>query len=450
MSVLSATRSELRLADRAALLPVGAVLLALMSVALLARLALIFALKAWEHPNAMEHHSIAIFLLRGEGFTFSDWGVIQPTSVQSPPYPLFLASLYWLFDMNFTAAHKTAMIVNAVLGAISVGLTYLVVRTLRGTALAGLIAATLVAVWPTQVYATTVVQAISFITCCTLAVIWLFYRSVDTRCPWSWLAYGIIGCVGALTEPVMLPFMALSGLLILFWPGLEGSVRLRNAAILFVTALVVLGPWAYRNHLVHGQLIPVKSTFWVNMWKANNPNASGTDRLAMTDETRKALATLSTAAQRDPNIDVLRQYDLLTPVQRIELTGKTEIEREAVFAKYARSWIAENPAGYLKMCAIRLAKTLWIEWDNPKGTRVYLALRTLLIVLTLVGLVAAVRSGWRIAIPLLVVGVALLTYTLTIAAARFALPYEPWQLSLFACAAGALISGRRSTEPKPT
>jgi hypothetical protein len=43
------------------------------------------------------------------------------------------------------------------------------------------------------------------------------------------------------------------------------------------------------------------------------------------------------------------------------------------------------------------------------------------------------------AIPFLVVGSALLTYTLTIAAARFALPYEPWQLSLIAVVIAAAL-----------
>jgi 4-amino-4-deoxy-L-arabinose transferase-like glycosyltransferase len=419
-------------------------------MALVLRLAAIFYLQAWTNPTAMEHHSIALYLLRGEGFTFNDWGVVQPTSVQSPPYPLFLASLYWLCSMNLEQAHKIAMVINAFLGAASVLLTYLVVRSLRGTALAGLLAALFVAIWPTQIYAVTVVQAISFITCCTLATIWLFYRSVDTRNVRPWFAYGILGCLGALTEPVMLPFMALSGLLILFWPGLAWSIRFRNAAILFVTALVILGPWAYRNFRVHGELMPVKSTFWVNVWKANNPNATGTDRVRMDEQTRAKLAGLTDAQRRDPTFDALRQYDLLSAEQRAELTGKTEVQREKIFGRYAKEWISANPGGYLAMCVNRFIKTVWIEWDNPKGNILYQLSRSALQLASLVGFIFAWRAGWRMTIPLLVVGLALLTYTLTIAAARFALPYEPWQLALIASAiAWAFGRSGRSAAKSP-
>ena len=240
-------------------------------VALVLRLGAIFALQAWRNPGAMEHDAIAKSLVAGGGFTFNDWGVIQATSVQSPPFPFLLAGSFELFGVGSALAYGAVMVLNAFLGSLSCALTYAVTRTLRGNAMAGLLAAALVAVWPTQIYAVTFVQAITFITCCALAVIWLFYRAVDTYKLGPWIAYGLIGCLGALTEPVLLPFMALSGLLILCWPRLPMAIRLRNAAALFVCALLVLAPWALRNYRVHGAVVPVKSTFWVNVWKGNNP-----------------------------------------------------------------------------------------------------------------------------------------------------------------------------------
>jgi hypothetical protein len=425
-------------ADATAARRVRLALLVICSIALILRLVAIVVLQAWRQPSAMEHEAIARALVAGQGFAFTDWGVTQLSSVQSPPFPLLLAASFKIFGVGAPAAYAALMVLNALLGAASCALTYAVVRALRGTPAAGLVAAALVAVWPTQIYATTFVQAITFITCCTLGVIWLFYRSVDTRRLGPWIAYGLIGCVGALTEPVLLPFMALSGLLILGWPGLPSAIRLRNAAVLFACAVIVLGPWALRNYHVHGAVVPVKSTFWVNVWKGNNPHATGTDRLALTDEQRQALeAGLTEEQLRDPAFDGLRQYDCLTPEQRLRLTGKPEVEREKVFGEFAKTFISENPGRYAQLSALRLWKTVWVEADNPKahGTKQYLLYwtpRTLLLVLTPLGLIVAWRRGWRMFIPLLVVGSALLTYTLTIAAARFALPYEPWQLALIA------------------
>lgn len=420
-------------------------LLAICTVAFLLRVVAIVGLQAWRNPSAMEHKAIALYLINGEGFRFNDWGLSQITSVQSPPFPYLLAASYAFFGEDSNASYIAVMLLNAALGAGTCWLTCAMTRALRGSATVGLIAAALVAVWPTQIYATTFVQAVTFITFCSLAVIWLFYRSVDTKKLAPWIGYGLLGCLGALTEPVLLPFMALSGVLILFWPGLCWKIRTRNAAVLFACAVVVLGPWTLRNHQVHGKFMPVKSTFWVNMWKANNPNATGTDRAPMSEEVKSALAAGLTDEQlRDPKFDSARQYDLLTPDQRAELWQKPEVEREVVFGNYAKSFIRENPLRYAQLCGIRFVKTVWVEADNPKAIglkqyALYWTPRTVLLVLTPVGLVLAWRRGWRMAIPVLVVGSALLTYTLTIAAARFALPYEPWQLALVAVLIAALL-----------
>lgn len=447
--------TDLPLSRACAVLGTALPLTAICVGAFVLRIIAIVVLRAWENPGAMEHDPIAKFLVSGQGFTFSDWGVVQRTSVQSPLFPWLLAGAFLIFGTGSAAAYASMMVLNAALGAVSCALTYAMTRIVGGTVRVAMLAAILVAIWPTQIYATTFVQAIVFITCATLAVIWLFYKSVDDRSVLPWIAYGLIGCVGALTEPVLLPFMALSGLLILAWRGVPIGIRFRNAVVLFVCAMVIIGPWTYRNFRTHGALMPVKSTFWVNVWKGNNPNATGTDRLELTPEQRAALkANPSDQQLRDPSFDGLRQYAALTPEQKSMLTGQGEVHREKIFAGFAKSFIRENPGRYAQLCGIRLWKTLWVEDGNPKarGLKQYLLYwtpRTFLLVITPVGLVLAWRRRWRVLIPAIVVGTAVLTYTLTIAAARFALPYEPIQLalaSLVLCTAYDRFVARRGFE----
>src|SRR5206468_9898926 len=116
----------------------------------------------------------------------------------------------------------------------------------------------------------------------------------------------------------------LSGLLVLGWRGLPPAVRLRNAAVLFIAALVVIGPWTVRNRLVHGQWIPIKSTFCVNVWKGNNENATGTDRPTMSEERAKSLEAdmykFDDSSLREG--DLLRQYDLLSADKQARLIGR--------------------------------------------------------------------------------------------------------------------------------
>ncbi len=80
--------------------------------------------------------------------------------------------------------------------------------------------------------------------------------------------------------------------------------------------MLIIVPWMIRNHTVHGQWIPIKSTFWVNVWKGNNPNATGTDRLEMADTTK---SKLSLTEVTDTMSDIPHQYDALTPDQRAQL-----------------------------------------------------------------------------------------------------------------------------------
>ena len=421
----------------------------LAGLALLIRIAAVLALANFGSSSALEHASIARGLLLGNGFAFNETadytgtGVYEPTSVQSPPYPLLLATLYWLFGVDSPAAHLTAQLINALAAAATIPLLYVAVRQCGGTRHVALLSGALLAIWPTQIVAVASVQAITLITLASVAIVVLWYRSIDTGSLGPWIAFGVVGCLAALTEPVLLPPMALAGLIVLVKRQLSWPVRLRNAAVLLGCAVVIIGPWTYRNWRVHGALVPVKSTFWVNVWKGNNPNSGGTDRPPLSDE--------QLALFRAKGVDNVRQYDLLTTEQRAELDNKRAIEREAIWKRWATDFIRENPQRYAELCGLRLIKILWAEWDNPKSydkLYIYFASRTILLIGSIVGLVLALGLRWRIGWPALIVGLSLLTYTLTITAARFAFPLEPFQIALTAltCMA-AWQTATRSRQP---
>ncbi len=430
----------------------GRILLVLVIAALALRMILIVGLHRWRQPGAMEHAFIAQQIVEQGQFNFSDFGYFGSSSVQSPPYPLLLAGLFRIFGIDSPAAYFAALTINAIVGALTVWLIFAMARAVGAGQNVALLAAGLFVIWPTQVYAVSHAQAISLITAAVCAMILLFYSAVRTGRSAPWIGFSLIGTLAALTEPVLLPPMALTGILILFWRSLPVAARLRNAAILLGAAIVVIGPWTVRNRLVHGQWIPIKSTFWVNVWKGNNPSATGTDRLAMRPEMRKALRGqlfgLSDELAVDPDFDRGRQYATLTPGQLAELNGRPDAQREALFAKWSKRWISENPGEYLRLCLIRLGKSLWVDLDNPKSWNwTVITSRSILLAMTVIGLPLALWRRWSLGYPLLIAGACLLTYTLTIAAARFALPLEPMQLCLTALvvcwAWDALRGGRR-------
>src|SRR3954471_5319315 len=105
------------------------IVLALALLALVLRIGVIVGLKSWRQPNAMEHRAIAMCLVGGEGFSFGDFGYFGPTSAQSPPYPFLLAGLFKVFGVDTPGAYIAAMVINAIAGALTVGLCYLMTRT---------------------------------------------------------------------------------------------------------------------------------------------------------------------------------------------------------------------------------------------------------------------------------------------------------------------------------
>jgi len=257
----------------------------------------------------------------------------------------------------------------------------------------------------------------------------LWNRSVETRGMGSWLAFTLVAALLALTEPLLLAALALVPLAILLQGSLPRPVRIRNAVLAVAMALVVIGPWTYRNWRVHHALVPVTSTFWLNMWMGNNPNATGTDRLVLTPDHLDRFRTLGQ--------DRLRQTDLLSDAQRQHLDGRRAMEREAFWKGEVTRFVRDNPRRYLELCQIRLARTAWADWDNPRGRdplNVYFISRGVLLALTIAGLFLASWYRWKFAWPSILLGTCLVIHTLTITSARAALPVEVLQIPLAALA----------------
>ena len=428
-------------------------LAAFAAVAFAVRVGVAVHFKAWQSPGAMEHKSIAVSLAHGDGFYFGDWNYWGPTSVQSPPFPFLLAGLFKAFGAvtsdagghgvliaaRAERAYRVVLVINALAGAALVYLTYAAARTVGASPTAALIAAGLVAVWPTQVYSARFVQAVSIITAGLMAMVVLYYRAVRTGSAGAWTAFAAVAAVSALTEPVLLPALGLSGILVLLARPLTAGQRLRNGAILAFAGVAVIGPWAARNYVVHGKLIPVKGSFWVNVWKGNNDFASGTDRPKMT-AAQAAKYRHQIKGGGDDFDDSLRQYDLLDLTQKGHLSNHPEAYREELFKQYVVDWIKTHKVRYAQLCGIRLLKTLTVDWDNPKSLYLsYPLARAAVDLLALAGLVVAWRQRWSLLFPAMVAGVALASYTMTVTAARFAFPFEPLQLILGGGAIAAVL-----------
>jgi hypothetical protein len=414
------------------------------------RFAAILYLHAWKIPGALEHRQLANNLLAGFGFSLRDWYFFGPSSVQGPIYPLILAGLFKWLGPETDGAYAMAMATNAFVGAACVPLLYQMIRKLGASQLVGLIGAALIAIWPTQIYAATYAQPVVLVCAAVIGLVTLFYRATRDQSTLAWVAFSILAMLSILLEPVLLWPMLATFIFVFFIRSIPMQTRVQFAAIMLAAAVLIIGPWSVRNTVVHQEFVPVTSTFWPNFWKGNNPHATGTDRLPISEQQIALLESGTSEAQRrDSRFDSSRQFNTLSPQQRERLNHQPEIIRAHIFRQWAMEWVTAHPLDYARLCVMRLGKTLWADMDNPKAQDLYSISRAILLLLSFAGAGIAIRTRTLRIFPTLLFVVPVAYFTFTLTGARYALPYEPLQLAAGAYAVATIAFSRRACAARP-
>ena len=446
----------------------GLALLAVM--ALTVRLAMVASVAA-ATPRAVtyEHGEIAENLLAGRGYSVKFLGVEGPTSQQAPLYPALLAACYRLFGVGSTEALLAMQILQCVAGAaLSLVVVWLAWSLVPGRPSAGWVAGAGAALYPPHVYMVTHIQIALWAALCLTTLLAL------VASPWganSWRKAALAGALAGmllLIEPILalaLPFAAW-----IFWrndqhPVASGgrtpsfslslwervgvraespsiAARLGRQCLLATVAVLVIAPWLWRNYLVHGEPVFVKSTFGYAFWQGNNPASWGTDKIpkrsaeALRVEHDGSLAGMHRALWEARHETLYIDDVLLAPGGYREFAGLSEPERSRLLLARAWDFVRHEPGRYLRLCVRRLRYFLLFDETNPKTAHpAYRAATVAWLVLAFIGSLA-LRSQWRSLWPTWAIfGVVTLFHALTIVSARFRIPVEPIS---FVWAAGAV------------
>jgi hypothetical protein len=261
-------------------------------VGLVARLA--FSLGYWHGKplthDEQEYLAYAINLAGGRGFVRDLPGAFEGPSVsefsRAPMYPAFLAAVVGATgDVPSSlpsSVPRRVQVAQSVAGAVAVWLAFVLGTRLSGTP-AGVAAAWLMAVWPSQVWMAACAQRgicaplILGATAALGAAIDWHGRVPDraTRLAPILLA-GLCGALAALTRSAALAVVL--GGAIVTWR----RISWRHAAILAATTAIVIAPWTWRNWTTHQRFIPVAADAGVNLWIGNHPLATGEGDMATT------------------------------------------------------------------------------------------------------------------------------------------------------------------------
>ncbi|WP_145271565.1 glycosyltransferase family 39 protein [Tautonia plasticadhaerens] len=430
---------------------------AIIAVALLAvaaRVAAVLVLQSHTVPRSTyEHGEIAANLLDGRGFSIRFLGDDGPTSQQAPTYPVLVAAAFGVGGGETPEALLLLQLGQAILGGLTALATMALVRELapgrpRMAVVAGLIAA----VHPTLVYSATHVQVAGLAALLVTASLAMAYRSARTGRRGDAIGAGAVLGILVLTDPIL--GLISSGMAWAMVRGRGAAGSIRPLATIGIVAALVVSPWVARNYRVHGEFVPVKSTFGYAFWQGNCAISEGTDKVVrpsvdrILDEGGGSLADRNRAFWEARHEAGYIDDVALTAEDYRTLGALGEPARSRLLFRRALDDLRADPARYPRLCLDRFrAFVLWDETNPKTRSLVYRAGHLGLTTLAVLGWIAMGPGLRRRMAPTLLAAALIAAFhALTIVSARFHVPIEP----LMAAWASGLASGTaRVGLPKP-
>ncbi len=307
-------------------------LIAIVALAFAARLTyrLAYGEQAFLANGYTFYRDLADSFLRGQGLCF-DGGV--DCAVRVPVYPVLVS-----FFMRWDFLYPGLPIVQAAISASRCLIAYGIGRTLFDRR-SGLIAAGLTAINPYSIAHSTAIQDTSLFNVLIALAVYLLLQSRESSRPVAFkLAAGVILGVATLTTVRLTLFLPLA----LMWVALPsmpgGRWRIRQAAMVSLPVVILLGGWMARNWSLVGA--PVLTTeSGVSLWVANNP------------------ATLEFRPDRSVDEIYVVAYERLPEERKVMLTSiGSELEVDRLLAQWALEYMREDPPRTL---GIMVRKVFW-------------------------------------------------------------------------------------------
>ena len=210
----------------------------------------------------------AVSIKDGQGYVLPDG---SPTAFWPVGYPGALAALYTVFGHSLVAAK----LLNALLGAATAGLVYLLARRWFG-AWQATAAGMIYAAFPGAIGFASLTMSETLFTFLFVAALYVVARAVETDSHdilWA-AAFAVIAAATAYVrgQALALPFFAAAWLLLAGW-GWQRVLAYSGVALALMIGLSI--PWLVRNTIVFGEPTFLSTNFGINLWLGHNPAADG-------------------------------------------------------------------------------------------------------------------------------------------------------------------------------
>jgi hypothetical protein len=217
---------------------------------------------------------IARSIVLGQGFSSPLYHATGPTAWMTPVYPYLLAGIFKVFGIYTKASAWAALTLNSLFSALTCVPIFYSVRRSFGEKEA-IWTAWVWAVFPYAVYLSADFVWDTCLTTLLVAILfWMTLRLERSASVWTWMLYGLLWGVAALTNPAvlaMLPILAGWACIRLQRQGERWFFRAAAAGFIF---LATLAPWEVRNYRAFHQIVPLRDNFGLEMWVGNKGDTS--------------------------------------------------------------------------------------------------------------------------------------------------------------------------------
>ncbi|MDI6752153.1 MAG: glycosyltransferase family 39 protein [bacterium] len=361
-----------------------------------------------------QYDDIACSLLKGDGFSIS--GI--PTAGRPPLYPLFLAGVYSLFGQS----HLAVKLVQAILGAISCIIVYLIAKESFNHKV-GLWSGIAMTLYPPLISTAGFVLS-EELTIILLAISTLFLiRAIKREAVSYYILTGIFLGLTTLCRSITLLFPIFLYLTLLFSSSKRRGFVL--ISMLLVSMILTVAPWTIRNYIKFNAFIPCQTDRGVNIWVGTHLPLDGPGGMPY-----------GVGSAQD-EYKYSRDGEAFLKVSR----GLSPIEADKAYYREGIKNILNNPSGYLLLCVEKFKRYwFWIPGGvevlkpYPKIKLGIYIVYYFVLLLAVFGVWTGLKKDWRDKLPILAIILYFtITHTLIFAVPRFHIPVMPYDL-IFAVA----------------
>jgi len=252
----------------------------------------------------------------GHGYLSSETG--EAVATYPVGYLVVLAGLFRLADALSIPGGDAAIVgvYHAVIGALSVWLVYVIGKAAFGRRV-GLVAAAVLAVFPSSVYVTatySIEPTFIVLTLASLALVVAHDWSTPLS-PFRSIALATSFAAAVVVRPFALPFLAV--IVVAAWRGRGWKQALRTGGLCLVALTVLVAPWAIRNEARFGVFVPFSTNLGDTMCMSRYPGSDA--RFHWADHEWCADPALPQYLRNDENIKLALRFIRTHPGEEARL-----------------------------------------------------------------------------------------------------------------------------------